>query len=39
MISEVNNFMFNFDYFYDDKNTNFEIQFKKPLMQYSDTLL
>ena len=29
MISEVNNFMFNFDYFYDDKNSKFEIQFKK----------
>jgi hypothetical protein len=33
MISEVNNFMFNFDYFYDDKNTNFEIQFKKVTRQ------
>ena len=29
MISEVKNFMFNFDYFYDDKNSKFEIQFKK----------
>lgn len=29
IISEVNNFMFNFDYWYDEKNNTFDMQFKK----------
>jgi hypothetical protein len=29
IISEVNNFMFNFDYWYDEKNNTFDMHFKK----------